>query len=88
VKNKEAEPGGWVFEFRMIFYPTSTTRHFVLMALQRVEISGRQAHGSGGAAPGIQWLLSMQNRDGGWGAFDRDNTKRFCATFRLRITTR
>src|SRR5258708_12537107 len=26
---------------------------------------------------GIQWLLSMQNRDGGWGAFDRDNNKAF-----------
>jgi len=24
---------------------------------------------------GIQWLLSMQNRDGGWGAFDRDNDR-------------
>jgi squalene-hopene/tetraprenyl-beta-curcumene cyclase len=26
---------------------------------------------------GIQWLLSMQNRDGGWAAFDRDNNKGF-----------
>jgi len=26
---------------------------------------------------GIQWLLSMQNRDGGWGAFDRDNDRQF-----------
>src|SRR5262249_46666621 len=26
---------------------------------------------------GVQWLLSMQNRDGGWGAFDRDNDKQF-----------
>jgi squalene-hopene/tetraprenyl-beta-curcumene cyclase len=26
---------------------------------------------------GIQWLLSMQNRDGGWGAFDRDNDQKF-----------
>jgi squalene-hopene/tetraprenyl-beta-curcumene cyclase len=26
---------------------------------------------------GIQWLLSMQNRDGGWAAFDRDNDRKF-----------
>ncbi|MCH9655231.1 MAG: terpene cyclase/mutase family protein [Planctomycetes bacterium] len=24
---------------------------------------------------GIQWLLGMQNKDGGWGAFDRDNNR-------------
>jgi len=26
---------------------------------------------------GRQWLLAMQNRDGGWGAFDRDNNQTF-----------
>ena len=24
-----------------------------------------------------QWMMAMQNRDGGWGAFDRDNTAEF-----------
>jgi squalene-hopene/tetraprenyl-beta-curcumene cyclase len=24
---------------------------------------------------GVQWLLAMQSRDGGWGAFDADNTR-------------
>ena len=26
---------------------------------------------------GLQWLLAMQNRDGGWGAFDRNNDREF-----------
>ncbi len=26
---------------------------------------------------GERWMLAMQNRDGGWGAFDRDNDRRF-----------
>jgi squalene-hopene/tetraprenyl-beta-curcumene cyclase len=26
---------------------------------------------------GLAWLLEMQNRDGGWGAFDRDNDREF-----------
>lgn len=26
---------------------------------------------------GVRWMLAMQNRDGGWGAFDRDNDRQF-----------
>ncbi len=26
---------------------------------------------------GLAWVLAMQNRDGGWGAFDRDNDREF-----------
>jgi squalene cyclase len=26
---------------------------------------------------GLRWLFGMQNKDGGWAAFDRDNTKEF-----------
>ncbi|MCS7306778.1 MAG: squalene--hopene cyclase [Thermoguttaceae bacterium] len=26
---------------------------------------------------GLRWMLAMQNRDGGWGAFDRNNNRQF-----------
>ena len=26
---------------------------------------------------GLQWMLAMQNKDGGWGAFDRNNNREF-----------
>ncbi len=76
VKNKDAEPGGWAFEFRNDFYPDVDDTAFVLMALQRVKYPD-PTRMEGAIRRGIQWLLSMQNRDGGWGAFDRDNNKTF-----------
>jgi squalene-hopene/tetraprenyl-beta-curcumene cyclase len=76
VKNKDAAPGGWVFEFRNDFYPDVDDTAFVLMALQRVNFPD-PARMEAAVRRGIQWLLSMQNRDGGWAAFDRDNNKSF-----------
>src|ERR1700751_5304536 len=76
IKNKDAEPGGWAFEFRNDFYPDVDDTAFVLMALQRVKYPDPQRM-EAGVRRGIQWLLSMQNRNGGWGAFDRDNNKAF-----------
>jgi squalene-hopene/tetraprenyl-beta-curcumene cyclase len=76
IKNKDAEPGGWAFEFRNDFYPDVDDTAFVLMALQRVKYPDPQRM-ENAIRRGIQWLLSMQNRDGGWGAFDRDNNRTF-----------
>jgi squalene-hopene/tetraprenyl-beta-curcumene cyclase len=75
VKNKDAEPGGWAFEFRNDFYPDVDDTAFVLMALQCVKFPDEKRM-EGAIRRGMQWLLSMQNRDGGWGAFDRDNDRK------------
>jgi squalene-hopene/tetraprenyl-beta-curcumene cyclase len=42
--------------------------------LQRVKFPDEKRM-EGAMRRGIQWLLSMQNSDGGWGAFDRDNDR-------------
>jgi squalene-hopene/tetraprenyl-beta-curcumene cyclase len=76
VKNKDAEPGGWAFEFRNDHYPDVDDTAFVLMALQGVKYPDGKCM-EAAIRRGLQWLLSMQNRDGGWGAFDRDNDRRF-----------
>lgn len=74
VKNPKARPGGWVFEFRNDFYPDVDDTAFVLMALQRVDYPD-QRRLAAAARCGVDWLLSMQNRDGGWGAFDHNNDR-------------
>lgn len=71
-KNPEGPPGGWVFEFRNDFYPDVDDTAFVLMALARVDYPDRVRMDQA-IRRGVDWLLSMQNRDGGWGAFDKDN---------------
>ncbi|HUX09809.1 MAG TPA: squalene--hopene cyclase [Terriglobia bacterium] len=72
IKNKDAAPGGWAFEYRNDFYPDVDDASFVMMALQRVVWPGK-ARLEHALRRGLQWMVSMQNRDGGWGAFDRDN---------------
>ena len=46
------------------------------MALSRVNFP-QEGTLRGSVRCGVDWLLSMQNRDGGWAAFDRDNNKGF-----------
>jgi squalene-hopene/tetraprenyl-beta-curcumene cyclase len=74
-KNRDAAPAGWVFEFRNDFYPDVDDSAFVLMALGCVDDPDRQRYEQA-IRRGLDWLVSMQNRDGGWGAFDRDNDRR------------
>ena len=76
VKNKDAEPGGWAFEFRNDHYPDVDDTAFILTALQRVKFPD-EARMEAATRRAVQWLLSMQNRDGGWAAFDRDNDSKF-----------
>ena len=76
VTNPDVDPGGWAFEFRNDFYPDVDDTAFVLMALQRVTYPD-PARLEQALRRGTAWMLSMQNRDGGWGAFDRDNDSAF-----------
>ncbi|HUJ32161.1 MAG TPA: squalene--hopene cyclase [Candidatus Acidoferrum sp.] len=76
VKNRKAEPGGWAFEFRNDFYPDVDDTAFVLMALGRVaDPEPERLRAS--IRRGLRWLVSMQNSDGGWGAFDHENNLQF-----------
>jgi squalene-hopene/tetraprenyl-beta-curcumene cyclase len=72
IKNRDAQPGGWAFEFRNDHFPDVDDTAFVLMALARVGYPDKD-HMEQEVRRGVAWMLSMQNRDGGWGAFDRDN---------------
>jgi squalene-hopene/tetraprenyl-beta-curcumene cyclase len=71
VSNPGLEPGGWFFEYRNGFYPDTDDTAMVLMALSRCG-HGDTPETRAAVGRGLRWLLAMQNRDGGWAAFDRD----------------
>ena len=76
VKNRKGDPGGWAFEFRNDWYPDVDDTAFVLMALWRVADPKPEPLRSA-IRRGLAWLVSMQNADGGWGAFDHENNRQF-----------
>jgi squalene-hopene/tetraprenyl-beta-curcumene cyclase len=78
----KAEPSGWCFEYANRHYPDVDDTAMVLIALAawRWSQAGkadadrrRQQRIAEASSRARQWLAAMQNVDGGWGAFDRDN---------------
>jgi squalene-hopene/tetraprenyl-beta-curcumene cyclase len=72
VKNKAGQPGGWYFEFNNEFYPDVDDTAMVCLALTQVEHpNGRYQRESVQRA--IDWVMSMECKNGGWASFDKDN---------------
>jgi squalene-hopene/tetraprenyl-beta-curcumene cyclase len=73
INNLDAPVSGWFFEYENEFYPDCDDTAEVLTALTRVRFPDPQEEERAAAARhrGLAWLLSMQNQDGGWAAFDR-----------------
>ncbi len=73
VRRPGLAPGGWAFEFHNDTYPDTDDTAEVILALRRVGLKDRSA-----LDRGVAWLIGMQSKDGGWGAFDADNTRTLC----------
>jgi len=63
-------PGGWAFQYRNDHYPDLDDTAVVVMAMDRAGVP----HGDKAIARGREWVEGLQSRDGGWGAFDADNS--------------
>jgi squalene-hopene/tetraprenyl-beta-curcumene cyclase len=62
-------PGGWAFQYANPYYPDVDDTAVVAMALHRCD-GARYRDAIERAA---EWVIGMQSRNGGWGAFDADN---------------
>ena len=65
----------WAFEFANVGYPDIDDTAEVVLAMDR--LTDDVVPGVGAAVErGVRWSVGMQSKDGGWGAFDADNTRR------------
>ncbi len=72
-----AAPGGWYFEHRNEIYPDVDDTCMALMVLRRARAAVPEATQDAAVRRGLTWMLGMQNADGGWASFDRDNDKQW-----------
>ena len=73
VRRPDLAPGGWAFEFANDGYPDTDDTAEIVLALRRVAHPDC-ARLRGAVDRGVAWTRGMQSKDGGWGAFDADNT--------------
>jgi squalene-hopene/tetraprenyl-beta-curcumene cyclase len=66
----DVRPGGWAFQYRNDYYPDLDDTAVVVMAMDRAGV----AHDDKAIARAREWVEGLQSRDGGWGAFDADNS--------------
>jgi squalene-hopene/tetraprenyl-beta-curcumene cyclase len=75
VRRPDVRPGGWAFQYRNDHYPDLDDTAVVVMAMDRARR---------GLVPpptfaetidrGQEWVAGLQSANGGWAAFDADNT--------------
>ncbi len=73
----KAPPGGWAFQYANPHYPDVDDTAVVGMLLHRHQEAGGGTALSPAIARAREWIIGMQGRDGGWGAFDADNNHSF-----------
>ncbi|MDA0637492.1 squalene--hopene cyclase [Nonomuraea sp. MCN248] len=74
VRRPRLAPGGWAFEFDNDLYPDVDDTAEVVLALRRTGRPDARA----AIARGVRWMTGMASRDGGFAAFDADNTRTLC----------
>lgn len=83
VRRPHLAPGGWAFQYANPHYPDVDDTAVVAMALDRANRDGLRgatlravsdARDNAALARALEWVSGMQSANGGWGAFDPDNT--------------
>jgi len=76
IRRPGVRPGGWAFQYDNPHYPDLDDTAAVVLAMHRSSrLRGHPTEAFDEAIDrGSEWVLGLQSRNGGWGAFDADNT--------------
>ncbi|CAN5366840.1 squalene--hopene cyclase [soil metagenome] len=69
----DVRPGGWAFQYNNAHYPDLDDTAVVVMAMDRARSRTASTYDEP-IDRGVEWTVGLQSRDGGWGAFDADNS--------------
>jgi squalene-hopene/tetraprenyl-beta-curcumene cyclase len=76
----DVRPGGWAFQYANPHYPDLDDTAVVVMSMDRARqrVGGeKRADYDAAIERGREWIVGLQSRDGGWAAFDADNTHHY-----------
>jgi len=73
-RRPHVRPGGWAFQYANPHYPDLDDTAVVVMAMDRARRAGAGAKYDEAIARGAEWVKDLQSSNGGWAAFDVDNT--------------
>ena len=75
VRRPGLRPGGWAFQYWNNHYPDVDDTAVAGMALLRSGLADDDPKVRIAIDRAIEWVIGMQSKNGGWGAFDADNTQ-------------
>lgn len=74
-RRPDVRPGGWPFQYANAHYPDVDDTAVVVMAMHRAAGLTQSDIDSEAIARAREWIVGMQSSDGGWGAFEPENTQ-------------
>jgi squalene-hopene/tetraprenyl-beta-curcumene cyclase len=73
VQRPDLRPGGWAFQYANAHYPDVDDTAVVATAMDRLTSAEEKNPYSERIERAKEWVIGMQSKNGGWGAFDADN---------------
>ena len=72
-RRPNVRPGGWAFQYANPHYPDLDDTAVVVMAMDRARNKVHTSDYDSAIERGREWIVGLQSRNGGFGAFDADN---------------